>query len=471
MAGKARKSGERKYVVADSRAAVRSLRVRPKAIITSPPYFDVRKYPASTQIGYGQKLEDFLADVRTIFKDLLETAHSRAAMWIVADDIRKDGQLIPLPYRFAQCAVDAGWTWQASFVWRKDRTYPWLQEGRLRKQHETILLLSKSKDLPLQIDRLREVENITEWWLRYPERYNPYGRAPSDVWLEKIPIQGTWGKPFLKHECPFPPRLVERMIELSTNRGDWVLDPFAGTGVVAAVAAAMDRNGYAIDVVETFRTHFENDVVPAVAEWWAARKLEREREVRKRRTFFQANIALRLVKYAKVLQRHLNSPTPYLRGVWVDAGKIRIRSPWAKPIITLLSDGTKTADEIEKAATELAGKAPLSKFGIDAKVQVRLARRFTGSQTAHLYSLNGLLTPLGEVTKSAFVELCVEGKSYIASTEPVEPKDIASVDTRYLGDDRKVASVARLLKSQLQLFTSKADTHVDAGDTIDDLVP
>jgi DNA modification methylase len=241
MAGKARKTGERKYVVADSRAAVRSLRIRPKAIITSPPYFDVRKYPASDQIGYGQKLEDFLADVSAIFKDLFEKAHARAAMWIVADDIRKDGQLIPLPYRFAQCAVDAGWTWQASFVWRKDRTYPWLQEGRLRKQHETILLLSKSKDLPLQIDRLREVENITEWWLRYPERYNPYGRAPSDVWLEKIPIQGTWGKPFLKHECPFPPRLVERMIELSTNRGDWVLDPFAGTGVVAAVSRRLGR--------------------------------------------------------------------------------------------------------------------------------------------------------------------------------------------------------------------------------------
>lgn len=450
--------GERRYLVADSRKALRSLRIRPKAIITSPPYFDVRKYPATNQVGYGQKLDAFLDDIQGVFADLLKTARAGCALWIVVDDIRKEGKLIPLPHRFAEHALKAGWTWQASFVWHKDRTYPWIQEGRLRKQHETVLLFSKGKDLPLHIDRLREVEGITEWWLRYPERYNPYGRAPSDVWMEKIPIQGTWGRPFLRHECPFPPRLVERMIELSTNRGDWVLDPFGGTGIVAAVAAVMGRNGYAIDVAETFKMHFDTDVVPAVAEWWVARRLQRERDSRGRRTFFQANIALRLVKYAKLLIRGINESNGHISGIWVEAGTIRKAAPWATATVTLLAESVKASEDIGRIARELSVKAPLSKFGIQTNIKVQVARRFMGSQKASLYSVNGLLTPLGEVTKSSFVELCGKGKTYIASSERIDPHDLASVDTRYLGDDRRVAAIARIHgKPQLDLFAPEAD--------------
>jgi len=50
---------------------------------------------------------------------------------------------------------------------------------------------------------------------------------------------------FLETETPFqtpkPERLLKRVIEISTNEGDIVLDYFAGSGTTAAVAQKLKR--------------------------------------------------------------------------------------------------------------------------------------------------------------------------------------------------------------------------------------
>jgi adenine-specific DNA-methyltransferase len=55
---------------------------------------------------------------------------------------------------------------------------------------------------------------------------------------------------------PKPERLLERIIEISTNEGDIVLDCFLGSGTTAAVAQKMDRRWigveYSAETVETF---------------------------------------------------------------------------------------------------------------------------------------------------------------------------------------------------------------------------
>ncbi|WP_235357072.1 site-specific DNA-methyltransferase [Bacillus alveayuensis] len=54
---------------------------------------------------------------------------------------------------------------------------------------------------------------------------------------------------------PKPERLIQRIIQLATNEGDWVLDSFAGSGTTGAVAHKMGRRWIMIELGEHCHTH------------------------------------------------------------------------------------------------------------------------------------------------------------------------------------------------------------------------
>ncbi len=54
---------------------------------------------------------------------------------------------------------------------------------------------------------------------------------------------------------PKPERVVERVVQLATNEGDWVLDSFAGSGTTAAVASQMNRRWVTIEMGDHAETH------------------------------------------------------------------------------------------------------------------------------------------------------------------------------------------------------------------------
>lgn len=56
-------------------------------------------------------------------------------------------------------------------------------------------------------------------------------------------------------QTPKPERLIRRMIELSTQQGDWVLDSFAGTGSTGATAHKMRRKWIMIELGEHCYSH------------------------------------------------------------------------------------------------------------------------------------------------------------------------------------------------------------------------
>lgn len=55
-----------------------------------------------------------------------------------------------------------------------------------------------------------------------------------------------------KHPAPFPPELPAKAINLCTNKGDIVFDPFGGSGTTAAVAKAMGRRYITCDISEKY---------------------------------------------------------------------------------------------------------------------------------------------------------------------------------------------------------------------------
>ena len=54
---------------------------------------------------------------------------------------------------------------------------------------------------------------------------------------------------------PKPERLIQRILTLATNEGDWVLDSFLGSGTTDAVAHKMGRRWIGIELGEHCHTH------------------------------------------------------------------------------------------------------------------------------------------------------------------------------------------------------------------------
>src|SRR5690625_6638169 len=85
------------------------------------------------------------------------------------------------------------------------------------------------------------------------------GKLPTDVWWHTI--VSTTGKEKDGYPTQKPEGIVRRMVQASTRPEDWVLDFFAGSGTLGAVAAKLRRRYVLVDAnpraVETMRSRLE----------------------------------------------------------------------------------------------------------------------------------------------------------------------------------------------------------------------
>jgi site-specific DNA-methyltransferase (adenine-specific) len=71
------------------------------------------------------------------------------------------------------------------------------------------------------------------------------GKLPTDVWWHTI-VSPT-GKEKTGYATQKPEGILRRIIQASSNEGDWVLDFFAGSGTTGAVAAKLGRKFIMVD--------------------------------------------------------------------------------------------------------------------------------------------------------------------------------------------------------------------------------
>jgi site-specific DNA-methyltransferase (adenine-specific) len=84
------------------------------------------------------------------------------------------------------------------------------------------------------------------------KRANSLGKIPDDVWTQFPRVCGTFKERTRWHPCQMPESLLTRIIAVSSNPGDCVLDPFSGSGTTAAVAARTGRNYLGIEMSEDY---------------------------------------------------------------------------------------------------------------------------------------------------------------------------------------------------------------------------
>jgi DNA modification methylase len=83
-------------------------------------------------------------------------------------------------------------------------------------------------------------------------RANPKGKMPDDVWTEYSRVCGTFKERTGWHPCQMPESLLKRIIAVSSNPGDCVLDPFSGSGTTAVAAHQLARNYIAVEISKKY---------------------------------------------------------------------------------------------------------------------------------------------------------------------------------------------------------------------------
>ena len=76
------------------------------------------------------------------------------------------------------------------------------------------------------------------------------GKQMTDVW--RLPAIGRWEKSCGKHPTQKPLALLTRIILACTDEGDWVMDPFCGSGTTGIAANLCGRRFCGIEREEEF---------------------------------------------------------------------------------------------------------------------------------------------------------------------------------------------------------------------------
>lgn len=124
--------------------------------------------------------------------------------------------------------------------WYKPNASPNLSCRYFTASHETLLWARKSKqarhtfnyDAMKQGDFPKDVLKVRD-------------RQMRSVW--SIPTPSMAEKQYGRHPTQKPIALLERVILASTQPGDWVVDPFMGSGTTGVVAAEHDRRFLGIE--------------------------------------------------------------------------------------------------------------------------------------------------------------------------------------------------------------------------------
>jgi len=152
----------------------------------------------------------------------------------------------------------AGWNFQNLIIWNK-LTSAIPSTIRFSKKFQIIAFYTKGNK-PLAFNNLRyeppllamyEHERemgmyLTDIWDDTRELTSGYFAGGEAIRTKNNKIFTKEGERFHKQQSPI--ELLTRIILASSNVGDFVLDPFAGTGVTAIVAKQLKRNSISIEI-------------------------------------------------------------------------------------------------------------------------------------------------------------------------------------------------------------------------------
>lgn len=231
-----------------------------RCCVTSPPYWGLRDYGISGQIGAEDSIDLYIRNLVIIFQEVRRTLAEDGTLWLNIGDAYTSGgrrwratdrknparamdyrpatphglkpkDLIGLPWRLAFALQQDGWYLRSDIIWNKPNCQPESVKDRPTRSHEYLFLLTKSERYHYRHDEIKEVRNG-----------NKGSRNRRSVWnVNTDPFSDA-------HFATFPAALIDPCIRAGTDAGDIVLDPFFGSGTVGEAASSLRRRFFGIEL-------------------------------------------------------------------------------------------------------------------------------------------------------------------------------------------------------------------------------
>jgi DNA modification methylase len=275
--------------------------------VTSPPYWGLRDYGVSGQLGLEKTPEEYVAKMVAVFREVKRVLRNDGTLWlnlgdsysgggrgfgyggkqdtnkgcdgmpksIIADGL-KSKDLVGIPWRVAFALQADGWYLRQDIIWSKPNPMPESVTDRCTKSHEYIFLLTKSARYYYDNEAIKEEaafdgrqDTIMKGSEKYAAEIVP-NTSPQSVAVrghERWPSKDENGlqlrnkrsvwtvatQPYKEaHFATFPQEIPRTCILAGSKEGDTILDPFCGSGTTGEVALKLNRNFIGIELNEKY---------------------------------------------------------------------------------------------------------------------------------------------------------------------------------------------------------------------------
>ena len=223
-----------------------------QCVVTSPPYDDLRSYKDNPTF-------DLKGTITGLFRVLIDGG---VVVWVVGDSTI-NGSESGTSFRQALLFMESGFNLHDTMIYMKNGpAYP--SKNRYYSIFEYMFVFSKGA--PRTINLIKDRENRWDGlkWSNKRTRRDREGTLRESEWN---PSQGgKYGVRFniwkyavghgystkdeiaYQHPAIFPEALAEDHIMSWSNKGDTILDPFAGSGTTLKAAHALNRNAIGIEI-------------------------------------------------------------------------------------------------------------------------------------------------------------------------------------------------------------------------------
>lgn len=207
-----------------------------KTIITSPPYWDLKNYLTKNQIGYKETYEEYLKRLDKVWKECFRILRPNGSIWININSRTYKKKIFLIPFDIIKSMKKIGFIHRGSFIWHKPSGIP-SSPKNFSDHFEYVLFFVKNNNL-------FKFNNKNLWG-------DDYGlledRKIGTSW-RIVKKAGSVGKD-IPHPAIYPDELVERIIKLTSNEREIILDPFLGSGTTLVVSRRLNRSciGYELN--------------------------------------------------------------------------------------------------------------------------------------------------------------------------------------------------------------------------------
>ena len=219
--------------------------------ITSPPYWNLKNYGGAADTIGNSSYEVYLKRLNCVWQECYRKGRDNAVLVININTRRYRKRYYPIPIDIASRM--RGWVLWDMNVWYIPNALPQpnsYMERLLDNKYETLLVFVKDGRADYKFHKPRVPQKYSKVDPREHKR-NKRGRCLGNI--IRIP---AYRPPNVKklgyHVAAYPEELIAFFLQIYTDPGDVVLDPFLGSGTTLKVARVMGRTGIGYETNRDF---------------------------------------------------------------------------------------------------------------------------------------------------------------------------------------------------------------------------